>query len=108
MNAPGATGTRAIAKLLAVVSWLASAGMASLGIWHWLHARLAFQGWRRWRAADASLADFFWTELELEVFVAMGCWFVALALAAAARRLPEHRRSDEHTGSHRHADDAVR
>jgi hypothetical protein len=70
--------------------------MAGLGVWHLAHGVTAFFEWRRWRTADPSLADFFWTELEIEVVFAMGSWFVALVLAAAARWLPGNRRSDEY------------
>ncbi len=70
--------------------------MAALGAWHVLHGITAFLEWRRWRTADPSLADFFWTELEIETVFAVGCLFVALVLAASARWLPQNRRSDEH------------
>jgi hypothetical protein len=70
--------------------------MAAFGAWHALHGVTAFLEWRRWRTSDPSLADFFWTELEIETVFAIACGFVALVLAATARWLPEIRRSDEH------------
>jgi accessory colonization factor AcfC len=79
-----------------IVLWIAAAAMAALGAWHVLHGVTAFLQWQRWRTSDPSLADFFWTELEIETVFTLGCLFVALVLAAAARWLPEIRRSDEH------------
>src|SRR5262249_772109 len=50
--------------------WLGSAAMAGLAGWHALHAIQALRGWRQWHISDPSLADFFWTEMELESGVA--------------------------------------
>lgn len=61
--------------------------MTGLTIWHVLHGTAALREWRRWRTADPSLADFYWTELEVELVFAIGFLVVALLFAAAAKRL---------------------
>lgn len=82
-----------------VVSGVASAGMTALGLWHGLHGIVAFREWRRWRTADPSLADFFLTELEIEIAFAVACLVVAGLLGVATRWLSRHGRSDEHARS---------
>jgi hypothetical protein len=62
--------------------------MGAVGIWHTLHGVTAFREWRRWRTSDPSLADFFLTELEIELAVAAACLIAAGLLALASRRQP--------------------
>ena len=66
--------------------WLAGAAMAGLGLWHGQHGFAAAREWRRWRTADPSLADFFLTELEIELALTIGCLVVAFLIAAVAKR----------------------
>jgi hypothetical protein len=69
-----------------------------LAIWHGLHAATALREWRRWRTSDPSLADFFLTELEIELAVAAVCLIAALLLLFVGRRCRPYRRFDEHAG----------
>lgn len=83
-------------KSLAFASWIASAAAAAAGVWHVLHGIAAFREWRRWRTADPSLADFFLTELEIELAFTAVFLIATCLLAFAARQSRRHRRSDEH------------
>ena len=78
-------------KVPALLPWVASAAMAGLGVWHLSHASTAFSEWRRWRVADPSLADFFWTEFEIELALTTGCVVIAGACAIVARQMSKLR-----------------
>lgn len=89
--------TTAKVKRRAYVAWLAAAAMSGVGLWHAQHGIAAFREYRRWRTSDPSLADFFWTELEIEIAFAVACLAVALVSGLAGQWLVNLRNADEHT-----------
>jgi accessory colonization factor AcfC len=70
------------------LAMLSAAAATAAAAWHAVHAVQAWAGWQEWRRSDPSLADFFWTEMELEIGLV-----VLLAIAAAVffwlRRAPQ-------------------
>jgi hypothetical protein len=61
--------------------------MTGLAIWHVLHGTTALREWQRRRIDDPSGADFYWTELEVEIVFASACFAVAFLVGQAAKRL---------------------
>jgi hypothetical protein len=61
-----------------IVRALASVLAFTAGLWHSKHAVESWRQWREWRNTDPSGADFYWTSMQIELVLAVGCYVVAV------------------------------